>query len=51
MWKLQMLGREGRGRVVERKQTYERSSGVAGCDDPLKLCAKLALPPSCLVGF
>lgn len=33
-----------------KKITYERSSGVAGCD-PLKLCAKLALPPSCRVGF
>lgn len=30
--------------------TYERSSGVAGVD-PLKLWAKVAPPPSCLVGF
>lgn len=30
--------------------TYDRSSGVAGVE-PLKLWAKVALPPSCLVGF
>lgn len=31
--------------------TYDRSSGVAGVD-PLRLCAKVAPPPSCLVaGF
>lgn len=29
----------------EEQATYERSNGVAGCD-PLKLCAKLTLPPS-----
>lgn len=33
-----------------KKKTYERSRGVAGCD-ALKLWAKLALAPSCLVGF
>lgn len=32
--------------------TYDRSSGVAGVDPAVKLCAKVAPPPSCLVaGF
>lgn len=30
--------------------TYDRSNGVGGVD-PLKLCAKVALLPSCLAGF
>lgn len=37
-------------RGEEVMKTYERSSGVAGCD-PLKLWAKLVFPPNCLVGF
>jgi hypothetical protein len=36
--------------VTGEGNTYERSSGVAGVD-PLKLWAKVAPPPSCLVGF
>lgn len=31
-------------------RTYDRSRGVAGVD-PLRLCAKVATPPSCLDGF
>jgi hypothetical protein len=42
--------RNGERKVNTVKQmcrtTYEGSKGVAGCDPP-KVCAKLALPPSC----
>lgn len=40
-------GSRGQEASVEKKDgTYDRSSGVEGCD-PLKLCAKLTFPPSC----
>lgn len=40
----------GGKRQEQRRGTYERSNGAAGCD-PLKLCAKLRLPPICLDTF
>lgn len=43
---------QGAGKIASELgvRTYARSSGVAGVD-PLRLCAKVAPPPSCLEAF